>query len=188
MWINAITGQIFSNHYEIRQAFPNVSFPSILSDENMVGVDVYPVALIPSPKHDPITQKVNELSPLKIGEGVYEQAWEIIELDPETIAVNQAKKAEHDAKTVADKIEQLWQSADKYVTGYISGVAIGILTIGVLQGKPKAQAISAWSNQVWAEYYNRKEAITVDSPLDLDFSSFGAIPYTIPELQAEVFA
>ena len=71
------------------------------------------------------------------------------------------------------------------MTGYISGVAIGILTVGVIQQKPKCLAVSTWSGQIWTEYYNRKAGITVDSVLDLDFSSFGPMPYTVPELQAE---
>lgn len=99
-------------------------------------------------------------------------------LDPELQAIQAAQ-------TVATKIEHLWAAADAYVTGYISGVAIGILTIGVIQQKPKCLAVSTWSGQIWAEYYNRKAGITVDSVLDLDFSSFGPMPYTVPELQAE---
>ena len=163
---------------------PNISFPTAIPYEDFGYAVVFPT---PQPATD-WYHLAREIAPVLTDKGHWEQTWEIIELDAETIAANLAKKAEADAKTVAEKIETLWQAADAYVTGYISGVAIGILTIGMLQGKPKAQAISNWSNQVWAEYYNRKAAITVDSVLDLDFSSFGAIPYTIPELQAEVFA
>ena len=100
-------------------------------------------------------------------------------LDPELQAIQAAQ-------TVATKIEQLWAATDAYVTGYISGVAIGILTIGVIQQKPKCLAVSTWSGNIWTEYYNRKAGITVDSVLDLDFSSFGPMPYTVPELSAEV--
>lgn len=85
-----------------------------------------------------------------------------------------------------NKIEALWAAADKYTSGYISGVAIGILTIGVLQQKPKALAVSAWSSQVWAEYYERKALVTITSVDDLDFSVFGPIPHSVPELQSEV--
>jgi hypothetical protein len=66
-------------------------------------------------------------------------------------------------------------------------VAIGLLTIGVIQSKPKSLAITMWSQSVWNEYYVRKAAVTLDSALDLDFSSFGPMPYSVPELQAEVF-
>ena len=183
-YINTQTNQYPVSEQDIRNLNPNTSFPiPFIPPENYAWV--FPA---PQPVFDPMTQGVREQAPVFTAKGNWEQSWEIIELDPETIAANQAKKAEQDAKMVADKIESLWQAADKYVTGYISGVAIGILTIGVLQGKPKCMVVSNWSNQVWSEYYTRKAAITVDSPLDLDFSSFGPIPYTIPELQAEVFA
>lgn len=89
------------------------------------------------------------------------------------------------AAVVAAKIEALWQAADKYVTKYISGVAVGILTVGVIQKLPKATTVSDWSSSIWAEYYRRKALITYTSDDDHDFTSFGPIPYTVPELQAE---
>lgn len=90
------------------------------------------------------------------------------------------------AKRVALKVDKLWNAANNYVTGRISGVAIGILTLGVMQQLPKSLAIAGWSNQVWTEYYTRKAGITPTSELNLDFSSFGNLPYSIPEMQAEV--
>lgn len=100
--------------------------------------------------------------------------------------VEMGRRAAQDVKTVADKEAQLWTAADAYSTGQISGVAIGILTIGVMQQLPKALAISAWSKSLWDEYYLRKAEITATSVLDLDFSMFGEMPYTVPELSAEV--
>ncbi len=84
------------------------------------------------------------------------------------------------------KIEALWNAADKYISGYISGVAIGILSIGVMQQKPKALAVTGWSSAIWAEYYARKALVTAASTDDHDFTAFGAIPFSIPELQAEI--
>jgi hypothetical protein len=95
--------------------------------------------------------------------------------------------AEYQAGVIASKIEQLWSAADRHINSYISGVAVGLLTIGVIQQKPKALAITLWSQAVWNEYYVRKAAVTFDSVLDLDFSSFGPMPHSVPELQAEVF-
>lgn len=87
---------------------------------------------------------------------------------------------------VAQKIEALWQSADKYTSGFISGVAIGLLAIGVMQQKPKSMAISEWSSRIWSEYYARKSMVTVDGIDNHDFSMFGPMPYTVPEMQAEL--
>jgi len=87
---------------------------------------------------------------------------------------------------VIDKINALWTAADAYEKNYISGVAIGLLTLGVIQSKPKALAVSAWSASHWDDYYTRKAAITATSVLNLDFSPSGAIPYSVPELRAEL--
>lgn len=87
---------------------------------------------------------------------------------------------------ISEKIGILWAAADRYVTGYISGVAIGILTIGVIQKLPKALAVTAWSSSVWAEYYIRKDLVTSESIDNHDFSMFGAMPHTVPELQQEI--
>ncbi len=90
-------------------------------------------------------------------------------------------------RVIAAKIEQLWSAADRHINSYISGVAVGLLTIGVIQQKPKSLAITLWSQAVWNEYYIRKAAVTLTSELNLEFSSFGPMPHSVPELQAEVF-
>ena len=183
MWIHAESGTVFTMHSEIRSYCKNTSFPEVITDDMLEALHVFPVVQTPPPTIDALTQRIETVAPV-LSEGVWTQQWTVR-------AATEAEQAEYLAQQEdkkADKIEQLWQAADRYVTGYISGVAIGILTIGVMQGKPKAQAISDWSNRIWTEYYTRKASITVDNELDLDFSSLGPIPYTIPELQAEVFA
>jgi hypothetical protein len=97
-----------------------------------------------------------------------------------------AEQAERDATKVTAKIESLWAAADAYTSSYISGVAIGLLTIGVLQSLPKALAVSAWSSAVWDDYYARKALVTASSTDDLDFSSHGPMPYSVPELRVEL--
>ena len=97
-----------------------------------------------------------------------------------------AWQAAQDAATIAAKIDRLWAAADAYTSSYISGVAIGLLTIGVLQGKPMALAVSAWSSQVWDSYYTRKAAVTSGSVDNLDFSAHGPMPYSVPDLRTEL--
>lgn len=146
---------------------------------------VLPFYAVGEPDYDKITQGVREIDPAPI-DGRWYQRYEIYDLKPVQIAENQATKAATDTQLVHYKIEALWVAADKYTSGYISGVAIGILTIGVIQSKPKALAVTAWSNGLWSEYYARKALITADSVLDLDFSGAGAMPYSVPELQEEI--
>ena len=106
-----------------------------------------------------------------------------VQMDATQVAAWQAAQ---DAATIEAKIGRLWAAADAYTSGYISGVAIGLLTIGVMQGKPKALAVSAWSSAVWDDYYARKALVTVSSVDNLDFSNHGPMPHSVPELRAEL--
>lgn len=173
------TGQIVSEN-EYRAMYPNISFPAVL-----VPLDADAIIETPAPT---ITKYQRTFK-----NGVKQDAklnwvwdWDIEGMSPEEITAFEAAQALQDAATVARKVEELWQAADKYTTSFISGVAIGILTIGVISQKPKALAVSAWSSSIWTEYYIRKAAITATSAVNLSFSSFGPIPYSIPELQAEL--
>jgi len=159
----------------------------LVKDGKAAQFNVVPVVEVPQPMIDPMTQAAARDGCEQVG-GEWRYKWVVSDLDAETVAANQARKAEQDAATIANKIEQLWSAADKYVNGYISGVAIGILTIGVIQAKPKCLAVTGWSQAIWTEYYARKAGITLTSELDLDFTSFGPIPHSVPELQEEVFA
>ena len=181
-YINTITGEYPVSEAQIRLAYANTSFPVPFQapDEYVL------VFQAPQPTFDVLTQSVREVTPVLTNKGHYEQVWEVIALDVEQIEANQAAKAVADAKLINDKIEALWSATDRYTSGYISGVAIGILTIGVMQQKPKALAVTGWSSTIWAEYYARKALVTATSTDDHDFTGFGAIPFSVPELQAEI--
>lgn len=86
----------------------------------------------------------------------------------------------------AQRISSLWQAAHDYEYLRISGMAIGLLTIGVIQQLPKSLAVAAWSANIWDTYYIRKSAIADNTQDNLDFSICGEIPYTIPELRVEI--
>ena len=91
--------------------------------------------------------------------------------------------------TVMDaKYKSLWDAASAWEQKYISGVALSLLTLGVLQNKPKSLAIAAWSNNLWnGIYYPRKALVNLDSDPDCNFSPAGDMPYSVPELSAEVW-
>lgn len=190
MWINEETLKTYKFVHEVRADFPEVSLPPALTDEILASIGVLSVEQT-TPGHNPITQSATELPPVLVG-GKWVQQWEIVELfstqaeKDAAIAADIEAKDLADAQKVRDKIEALWAAADRYVTGYISGVAIGILTIGAIQSKPKAMAVTGWSSSIWAEYYARKALVTIDSVDNLDYSTFGAMPYSVPELQAEI--
>jgi len=89
----------------------------------------------------------------------------------------------------ADNLNALWQAATNYQEAQISGAAYGLVTLGVIQQKPKSMAVMAWINSIWALYYQRKPSVTYtwDAAL-MDFSYCGAMPFTVPDLMAEVMA
>ena len=80
------------------------------------------------------------------------------------------------------KIAALWQAAHDYEYAEISGSAVGLLAMGVMQGKPKCIAVQNWIKGIWELYYTRK---AMESS-DCDYSSCGACPYSVPELMGEL--
>ena len=80
------------------------------------------------------------------------------------------------------RVARLWNAAHEYEYKEISGSAIGLLTIGVLQAKPKCMAVQTWIQSIWTEYYIRKAGTSTD----YDFSFCGPCPYSMPELIQEL--
>jgi len=83
-------------------------------------------------------------------------------------------------------VAPLWQAATDWQERYISGLAGGLLVIGVMQQKPISLAIMQWSGDLWSEYYRRKAVIMAGGNADYDFSTCGEMPYSVPELRAEL--
>jgi hypothetical protein len=87
----------------------------------------------------------------------------------------------------SQNVQALWQKATDYQEAQISGAAYGLVTLGVIKQTPKALAVMAWINSVWALYYQRKPLVTHEWDGALfDFSTCGPMPCTVPELMAEV--
>lgn len=82
------------------------------------------------------------------------------------------------------RIAALWQAAHDLEFASISGSAIGLITMGVMSGKPKAIAVQAWIKDIWSLYYERKAGTSSDC----DYSSVGACPHSVPELMLELDA
>lgn len=120
---------------------------------------------------------------------VADEIWELHKLHPDyvwngTTLVEAASVVyEPDPAAVeAQRVSSLWQAAHDYEYKDVSGSAIGLITLGVLQSKPKCIAVMAWIKSIWTEYYLRKG----NGSTDCDYSSTGDCPYTIPELMTEL--
>ena len=94
MYINTTTLQRTSES-EIRSAFPNTSFPQPFSPPDNYAV----LFATPQPTHDPITQMVREATSALTDKGHWEQQWEVVALDAETVTANQLAKAERDRES-----------------------------------------------------------------------------------------
>lgn len=150
--------------------------PPLLAPEK--ALEWVPFEEAPEPTHDALTEGVRALD-IAVQDGRARRVWQVYPLPDEEA---QARLA----SAVASQQAALWAAADAWQTAYISGVAIGLLTIGVLQGRPKALAVQAWSGRLWGLYYQRKATITPYTQVDTDFSAAGPMPYGVPELQAEL--
>lgn len=80
------------------------------------------------------------------------------------------------------RIADLWQAAHDLEYNAISGSAVGLLAIGVMQGAPKCVAVQNWIKGIWALYYERK----VNGDASTDYSICGTCPHSVPELMAEL--
>lgn len=168
-YVNQTTNEV-KTFQQIREEFPNTSFP----ENGVFDVASFGYAyLIETPQPNPNPgYKVVEGSPVNNTQTWNQVAYTQEELD--------ARKEQH--------IARLWQAAHTYEFAQISGVAIGVLSLGVAQGKPKALAIAAWSAGIWNNnYYPRKALCDGITEPNYDFSNCGLIPYSIPELSAEVW-
>ena len=71
--------------------------------------------------------------------------------------------------------------------GHAVADVTGLLVLGVSAQKPKSMAVQAWVTSIWTLYYSRKPLVTHEyQPELLDFSGCGVIPFTVPDLLAEV--
>lgn len=84
------------------------------------------------------------------------------------------------------QIDRLWRSATAWQEQFISNAAYGLLAIGVMQGKPKCLACMAWINSIWTDHYYVQKPLVDHNYTGYDFSVCGAMPYTVPEITAEV--
>ncbi len=165
---NAITEDNF------RYLFPDQSFPLVLTNAIVepLGYAMYDFSQVP--EAGPL-QKVVEGTPVKNAFGIWRQQWTVVDLEGQELSDRQAQ-------IEAQRVEQLWQAASATEHAEISGSAIGLITIGVVQGKPKCTAMQAWIKSLWGEYYLRKAS----GSTDYDFSAYATAPHTVPELMTEL--
>jgi len=176
-YFNLVT-QTQTNEQAIRNEHPNTCFPRPF----VAPADYALIFTAPQPAHNVITQRVQAIAPELTILGDYEQRWEVVPLDAEAITANEAREVIRGLGVESARVAALWQGAYDYEFAQISGVAIGLLVLGVMQGLPKALAVKGWSQSIWTTYYMRKATGSIDA----DYTVIGACPHSIPELMVEL--
>ena len=85
---------------QIRAENPQTSYPASFPVPDGYAL-VFPA---PAPTVDPITQIAREIAPVLTQLGTYQQAYEIVELDAETVAANQARVEEQRKQAIYTQI------------------------------------------------------------------------------------
>lgn len=147
---------------------------ALVNDGKGEQFGVVPVTFVSAPACDPITH-VAVRDGCEMVDGAWQYKWRIDALSAEQIEANIAASE-------ATRIAALWQAAHDYEYAQVSGSAIGLLAIGVLQGLPKCLSVQAWIKSIWTLYYTRKAG----SSTDTDYSSAGLCPHSVPEIMAEL--
>lgn len=100
-----------------RERFPQTSFPQQINYAEWGYGVVFPA---PAPAHDPLTQYARELPPILTAKGHWEQQWEILELDAETIAAKQAETATEAKLKVRDDLLALDLKSIRALREYVA--------------------------------------------------------------------
>lgn len=199
MWINEQTQGTCILHADIRHELwkAKIEAPGVLTDEYLASVG-YPTITKVIPAYNPITQGVTSGAPVQV-DGQWTLPHTVVALDPAIVANNCyqlsaltpeitaiLEGAGHLTRIQAEieqrRVSRLWQAAHDYEYAQISGSAIGLLSLGVMQAKPKCIAVQNWIKSIWVEYYTRK----FGASSDCDFTVVGPCPHSVPELMAEL--
>lgn len=147
---------------------------SALTSEEAEFFRVVPLVETAQPEFNPRTQTCIRNGGVLVN-GQWEYSWTVAALPELQITANAAQDE-------AARIQSLWQAAHDYEYSQVSGSAIGLLAIGVMQGFPKCLAVQAWIKSIWTIYYTRKAGTSTDT----DYSSAGLVPHSVPELMVEL--
>lgn len=181
MFINTLTGEYPYTPQAFVRDNPNLSFRRGAVEHAMLAHGCARVRQTDVPDFDVRTHTAVEMPPVLDGED-WVQAWEVLPLSEQALR----ERADVEAARMRADVADLWACADAYQSGYISGVAVGLLMMGVMRGMPKALAVQAWSAAVWDAYYTRKAAVLAGAQADLDFTCCGPMPHSVPELREEM--
>jgi len=101
MYINTETMQYPLTVDQIKAMTPDTSFP----DNYAPSAPYEPVLNSPQPTYNTMTQYCREVTPVLIN-GVWMQAWEVVDLDPEQIAYNEEQAKQQNKQQAETLLQQ----------------------------------------------------------------------------------
>ena len=101
MYINTETMQYPLTVDQIKAMTPDTSFP----DNYAPSAPYEPVLQSPQPTYNTMTQYCREVTPVLIN-GVWMQAWEVVDLDPEQIAYNEEQAKQRNKQQAETLLQQ----------------------------------------------------------------------------------
>jgi hypothetical protein len=149
---------------------PSVSFTAPLSQAE---VDQFGDAdvLIPSPPPALTAGQTYALTAAQDESGAWVEVWTVTAAPELTLAQKQAK---------------LLSAFSFYEHSQIFGSGIGLLTLGVLQQKPRCLAVQMYLKTLWEDYQARLTALNNGQNVSFDFSNNGDKPFSVADLMEDL--
>lgn len=153
-YINTTTKDYPISEYEIRQSFPNISFPDpFVPPDGYAAVNEKDL-----PSYDATSQVVQEKSPRSY-KGVYYQQWEVVDLDSSVAASNREARNAQLIDTYTVAVQKFLDTTAK-TKGYDSIASACSYSLSTVE-KFKNEGIAAisWRDAVWVFCYDALEKI-----------------------------
>lgn len=144
MWIDEFSGHVFTAHADIRDAFPLVSLPAVISDAALQMIGVRAVTVMSQPSFNPITQNCTALSP-QLVDGEWVQAWAVTDKGQADVEAAQQAAAIARREEIRDAIQALLDTECQKHDFDSINTACG--WAGVMDD---ATALRAWGASCWA--------------------------------------
>lgn len=170
-YINTATGEYPVSESDIRASHPNTSFPvPFVTPEGYVFV--FPT---PQPEFNPVTQRVQETTPVLTVKGHYEQQWEVQELFSTQVEKDAAIAADIEAKRKASIPVSVTRRQAKQallLNGLLGNVQPAIDAIP--DATQRAMILIEWDDSQVFER-NRPALIALGTALGLSSSELGEL-------------
>lgn len=144
-YINTQTGEYPCSELQVREAFPNVSFPVDFVPP-IPFARVFPTS---QPEYDRTLYKLVQGAPVVV-DGNYCQAWEIVDLDP-TERVEALLQKQHELETFVQNLLDS-KARERGYDNILS--ACTYASSNVAKFRAEAQACIEWRDTTWSQCYS----------------------------------